>query len=54
MTTTLSKSKYLAGYQCPNRLWLACFSPELAAEASDRVWDSDKVLTFERRWHDNG
>jgi len=32
MTTTLSKSKYLAGCQRPKRLWLACFSPELAAE----------------------
>ena len=31
--TTLSKSKYLAGCQCPKRLWLACFEPELATEA---------------------
>jgi len=32
MTTTLSKSKYLAGCQCPKRLWLGTFSPELASE----------------------
>jgi len=28
----LSKSKYLAGCQCPKRLWLDTFSPELASE----------------------
>jgi len=37
MTTTLSKSKYLAGCQCPKRLWLECFSPELAAEQDASV-----------------
>ena len=37
MTTTLSKSKYLAGCQCPKRLWLQCFSPELAAEQDASV-----------------
>ena len=37
MTTTLSKSKYLAGCQCPKRLWLQCFSPELAVEQDPSV-----------------
>ena len=37
MTTTLSKSKYLAGCQCPKRLWLQSFSPELAAEQDASV-----------------
>ena len=32
-TRTLSKSKYLAGCQCPRRVWLACRSPDLGAEA---------------------
>jgi len=27
----LSKSRYLAGRQCPRRLWLECHAPELAA-----------------------
>jgi hypothetical protein len=31
---TLSKSKYLAGLQCPLRLWHQCYSPELASETS--------------------
>ncbi len=26
----LSKSKYLAGKQCPKRLWLGCFAPEVS------------------------
>jgi predicted RecB family nuclease len=30
----LSKSKYLAGLQCPLRLWYQCYSPELATPAS--------------------
>jgi Domain of unknown function(DUF2779) len=29
MKTTLSKSKHLAGLQCPRRLWLGCHSPEV-------------------------
>jgi predicted RecB family nuclease len=31
MSPTLSKSRYLAGCQCPRRLWLRCHVPELAA-----------------------
>ena len=31
---TLSKSRYLAGLQCPLRLWHQCYSPELASEIS--------------------
>ena len=30
--TTLSKSKYLAGCQCPRRLWLGAFASGLATE----------------------
>jgi predicted RecB family nuclease len=30
----LSKSKYLAGLQCPLRLWHQCFNPDLAAPVS--------------------
>jgi len=30
----LSKSKYLAGLQCPLRLWHQCFNPELASPIS--------------------
>jgi hypothetical protein len=32
MKTTLSRSKYLAGLQCPRRLWLGCHSPDLGTE----------------------
>jgi predicted RecB family nuclease len=36
----LTKSRYLAGCQCPRRLWLGCFAPELAAEprGADEAW----------------
>jgi hypothetical protein len=34
MASTLSKSKYLAGLQCPRRLWLGCHEPELGTSAS--------------------
>ena len=34
MASTLSKSKYLAGLQCPRRLWLACHQPELGTSPS--------------------
>jgi hypothetical protein len=30
----LSKSRFLAGLQCPLRLWHECYNPELAAEVS--------------------
>jgi hypothetical protein len=30
--TGLSKSKYLAGLQCPRRLWLQCHAPDLRGE----------------------
>ena len=30
----LSKSKYLAGLQCPLRLWHQCFNPDLASPVS--------------------
>ena len=30
----LSKSKYLAGLQCPLRLWHRCFNPDLASAVS--------------------
>jgi DNA-binding sugar fermentation-stimulating protein len=30
----LSKSKYLAGLQCPLRLWHQCFNPALASSVS--------------------
>jgi Domain of unknown function(DUF2779) len=33
----LSKSKYLAGLQCPRRLWLACHEPDLADSRSDAL-----------------
>jgi len=33
-TPMLSKSRYLAGLQCPLRLWYQCYNPELAAEVS--------------------
>ena len=33
-TPMLSKSRYLAGLQCPLRLWHQCYNPELAAEVS--------------------
>jgi hypothetical protein len=38
----LSKSKYLAGCQCPRRVWLACRAPELGAEP-----DAAKQAIFE-------
>jgi hypothetical protein len=31
---TLSKSRFLAGLQCPLRLWHQCYNPHLAAEVS--------------------
>jgi hypothetical protein len=30
----LSKTRYLAGLQCPLRLWYTCYNPELASETS--------------------
>jgi predicted RecB family nuclease len=33
-TPMLSKSKYLAGLQCPLRLWHQCFNPDLASPVS--------------------
>ena len=35
MKTTLSKSKYIAGLQCPRRLWLGCNAPDLGAPPSE-------------------
>ena len=32
---SLSKSKYIAGLQCPRRLWLACHEPEAGAPPSE-------------------
>jgi hypothetical protein len=32
----LSKSKYLAGLQCPLRLWHQCFNPNLASPVSPK------------------
>ena len=37
MKTTLSKSKYMAGLQCPRRLWLACHEPDLGTPASESL-----------------
>src|SRR5262245_35464119 len=37
MKTTLSKSKYIAGLQCPRRLWLGCNAPDLGAPATARL-----------------
>lgn len=34
---SLTKSKYLAGCQCPKRLWLSIFAPELGANAKASV-----------------
>jgi hypothetical protein len=36
----LSKSRYLAGCQCPRRLWLGCFASDLAAapDRTDELW----------------
>ncbi|MFH0809074.1 MAG: DUF2779 domain-containing protein [Pseudomonadota bacterium] len=31
----LSKSRFMAGIQCPLRLWYQCYNPEMAAETSD-------------------
>ncbi len=33
-TPMLSKSRFVAGLQCPLRLWYVCYNPELAAEVS--------------------
>lgn len=33
----LSKSKYMAGLQCPRRLWLACHEPDLGAPPSENL-----------------
>jgi len=43
MTRTLSKSKYLAGCQCPRRVWLGCHAPELGAAP-----DAAKQAIFEQ------
>jgi hypothetical protein len=43
MTRTLSKSKYLAGCQCPRRVWLTCRAPELATPP-----DSAKQAIFDQ------
>src|SRR5262245_11772560 len=37
MKTTLSKSKYIAGLQCPRRLWLGCHGPDLGTPATARL-----------------
>ena len=37
MKPTLSKSKYIAGLQCPRRLWLTCHDPDLGAPASESL-----------------
>ncbi len=37
MKTTLSKSKYIAGLQCPRRLWLACHEPDLGTPATESL-----------------
>jgi len=37
MKTTLSKSKYIAGLQCPRRLWLGCHAPDLGTPATARL-----------------
>ena len=40
---TLSKSKYLAGCQCPRRVWLSCRAPELGTPpdaAKQAIFDS--------------
>jgi Domain of unknown function(DUF2779) len=37
MKTTLSKSKYIAGLQCPRRLWLATHEPDLGAPPSESL-----------------
>ena len=34
MASMLSKSKYMAGLQCPRRLWLACHEPDLGTSPS--------------------
>ena len=36
--TALSKSTYLAGCQCPRRLWLRSFAPEVASESDGAAW----------------
>ena len=37
MKTTLSKSKYIAGLQCPRRLWLGCHASDLGTPATARL-----------------
>jgi hypothetical protein len=34
MIPMLSKTRYLAGLQCPLRLWFTCYNPELASKTS--------------------
>ena len=43
LTRTLSKSKYLAGCQCPRRVWNTCRAPELGAAP-----DAAKQAIFEQ------
>jgi predicted RecB family nuclease len=43
----LSKSRFLAGLQCPLRLWYACYEPELASEttpAQQAIFDTGHVV----------
>ena len=43
----LSKSRFLAGLQCPLRLWYQCYAPELAAEitpAQQAVFDTGHAV----------
>ncbi len=50
--TTLSKSKYLAGCQCPRRLWLGCYAPELATEPdAAQAWWFDAGSVIGRHAH---
>ena len=53
----LSKSKILLDRQCPRRLWLQTFKPELAVEdesAISRFRDGNAVGDIARKLHPNG
>ena len=52
-TPTLSKSRYMAGWQCPLKLWYECFCPDLAQPADEaslaRRQEGDEVGALARQ-----
>ena len=57
-TPMLSKSRFLAGLQCPRRLYLECFHPELAdpvGPGQQALFDTGtRVGELARRLYDGG